>query len=299
MASGAETFAADQVIYDATSADGNLTVYAGTVSQGSGTFDVSAARIPAGDRVYEVEIPLSISTVNSALAPFLFTYDGETQTVTVENTAGEPDKEGLRDKLLDSRLYDRNSRARLAESVLKAISEQISSDIPDEFRSAIEAIKRLGMTLENVDSLLRINPADVANYPSHLLFNVAENLKNTSWTDEQTFATYGTELLRNIVLSVCERKQSRLVDVLGEVPVDGEGNPTGDPAPVLGKKIMLRAGDEIVVYITYRGEVRVSPSRPLERFGRSQTELEAQSVDGRVLDLDSLAWVKLVLRAVV
>lgn len=282
---GAQTFVADQVVYDSTSSDGNVTIHAGIVSQGAGTLDISAARIPGGDRVYQVDIPLSVTTVNAALAPFLLSYDSETQAVTVASAATSQDKERLRNNLLDSRIYDRNARAALAAAVLKAITEQIASDIPDEFRSAGEALRRLGLTQESIDALLTINPANAGAYNTHLLFNVADNLVSTVWDSAadatNTYSTYGTQLLRNIVLSICERKPSRLVA-------------SGD-----NSKVVLRAGDEIVVYVTYTGEIRVSPAVELERFGRSQTELESRSVDGRVLDLDELAWVKLVLRAVV
>lgn len=310
---GAQTFVADQVVYDSSSSDGNVTIHAGIVSQGTEQFDISAARIPGGDRVYEVQVPLSVTTVNAALSGFAFSYDATAQSVTVENTASTLEKETLRNNLLDSRTYDRNARAALSAAVLKAISEQIASDIPDEFRSGAEAVRRLGLTLDAIDQKLAINPEN-ASYGDHLLFNVANNLKETVWAlttpDKTQYGTYGSQLLRNIVLAIAERKPSRFVPSkqldagTDEIPEDLTADPPQafvaavPPAPV-GQNVKLVAGDEIVVYVTYTGELRVAAGRELERFGRSQTELESQSVNGRVLDLDGLAWVKLVLRAVV
>lgn len=122
-----------------------------------------------------------------------------------------------------------------------------------------------------MDDMLRMQSTESAS-ATNPLFALVSNVHNrTLWTEGVSYDTYGTSLVRNIILSVCEAKSSRIdTDI-----------------------IRFKPGDEIVFHVTFTGVVRVSASKPLERFGLSQNQLEENRAD-----LDNASWLKLVCRIV-
>lgn len=262
---GAETFSSDQVVYDSSPSDGNVTIFAGIVSQGTGEQVVTAPRIPSGVDVYEVPVSLSVTDMNAALDVFKLAYDAQTQVVTLASSPSLQQVSTLANAFFDTRKLSRNERQVLAENCVIALTEQIARDIPDEFTSGEEAMLRLGISVDTMATLIQ-EQSEMS--PTHAL---AMNITNTPWEQDQTYATYGSSLLRNIVLSLCTLKPSRVQ--------------TGS--------VVFQAGDEIVFYVTFTGVIRVSGSAEPERFGLSQSEIE---VGGD--SVDQAAWVKYVCRLV-
>lgn len=255
---GAQTFVADQVVYASTSSDGNVTIFAGIVSQGSGTQAVSAPRVPAADILYTSDVSVGVSTVNEAVSHFTFSFDVETQQVTMTSAPSLQLKSLLSDLMFSSSRMSRNERQLHAENCLMALTDQIANDIPDEFSSGEEAMRRLQIGVQTVDEMLQ---AATDTSPMHAL---VQNVRDTAWAQDEAYSTYGSSLLRNIILSLCVLKPSR----------------------VQGGKAVFAAGDEIVFYVTFTGVIRVSAGRT-ERFGLSQNEIELNQAA-----LDDAAWVK-------
>lgn len=256
---GAQTFAPDQVVYASTSDDGNVTIFAGIVSQGTDSYAVGAPRLPSTDTLYTTDVSVSVAAVNGAMAPFAFTFDEQMQQVTITSTGALQSKALLSDVLFDSRRMSNGERRQHAENCLMALTDQIANDIPDEFTSGEEAMLRLGISIQTMDELLQ---GTGATNPTHAL---VQNIRGTSWGQDEVYSTYGSSLLRNIVLSLCSMKSSR----------------------VQSGKAVLAAGDEIVFYVTFTGVIRVSAGRELERFGLTQIEIEQNQAA-----LDQAAWVK-------
>lgn len=281
--SGAMTFGADQVVYDSVAEDGNVTVFAGIVTQGMGDQqNVSAPRIPNSEFTYQATVSLAVQSINNALSNIRFVHNTTDDTVSVPATATHGELSALALSMFNTPGYARNEREHLAIAFINTLSSQIANDLPDEFRSAKEARARVGLTAQQVDFVLqtpfltlRDEDERTTTHPLHALIR---NIVLTSWQEGVLYNNFGSSLLRNIVQSVCVLKPSRIVT----------NEDTG------WQHIRFRAGDEIVVYVTFTGTVRVSANSMPERFGLTTTQIEDSKAD-----LDSASWLKLVLRFVV
>jgi len=286
---GAETYSPDQVQYESVASDGACVIEAGIVVQNAGTYDVSATRVPTGDCVSTVVVPIPLSAVNTALSTFVHVYASADQTVTPKGT--EPtsaDKEAVSASLLNTQSYARNDRDAIARTVRDLIAQQIA----DEFRSADEVIRRVGLTSVAIAEAMRL----ATTSGSHLLSDVIDNIDNTTWTvadasatppvDASAYSTYGSQLLLNIILAVNERKASRLVPLAA-------ADADYDAAEPTRSRVVFAGGDEIVIYIHFRGNVRVSGSSDIttESFGLTTGQVESG-------DLTVGKWLRLVLRLV-
>lgn len=267
---GAFAFSADQMQYDSAPPDGNITVFAGIVSQGCGQHVIAAPRVPSGDNMYTVNVNVSSTAVNSAMKAFAFAYNSDTGAVAVMGEADAQAKAALSDVLFDTRHYARNERQDLAEAALMALTDQIASDVPDEFRSGTEAMMRLGLNVEIIDSLMTSTASSTITQ-DQLLHALVTNILETSWNENDTYTAYGSGLLRNIILGTCSMNTSRIHT----------------------DHIQFEAGDEVVFYITFTGTIRVGASSVPERFGLSSNEIEHPQTN-----LDAASWIKLVVRIV-
>lgn len=281
--SGAMTFGADQITYDTAPEDGSVTIVAGMVTQGMGGQQrVSAPRIPNSNCTFDAHISLGVEWINEVFARVKFVQNTFDDSVSVPATASRADLAALAMSLFNTSRYGRNERESLALAFMATLSTQIANDLPDEFRSWREARARLGLTIEQVDTVLRTPLTtlgdDDEGLSAHPLRALIRNVVLTEWQEGAVYSAFGSDLLRNIVQSVLVLKPSRIVT----------DDPTG------WQHLRFRPGDEIVVYITFTGTVRVSIRKPLERFGMTTTQIEHSDAD-----LDSASWLKLNLRFVV
>lgn len=281
ISAGASTFASDQVKYDSTSGDGNITIFAGTVSQGMQESFVVAPRIPRGTSTFKSQVSLSVDAINAALEKFKFVYNSATAQLSIPTSTTLADKEALALVAFDAFTYSRNERQMLANAFVACLSSQIANDLPDEFRSAKEVVMRLGLSASAADAILRMSISNVSSglqdISTHPLYIAAQNILLTPWIEGLMYETFGSSLVRNIIYGVCRSKPSR-------VQSDTQ---TG------WQHIRFRAGDEVVIYITFTGTIRVSKQVPLERFGLTSTQLENNKTD-----IDSASWLEFTLRFV-
>lgn len=268
--SGAYAFSADQVLYDSTPEDMPITIHAGVVAQGSGGQTIVAPRIPVSNFMYTADIFIGCDAMNAALQPYAFEYDASSGTVNVARTVTAEERIPLVNLLFATSTYSRNEREYLAEACVLTLTDQVSIDLPDEFRSGEEAMIRLGLSVNSMEETLRVlNAFEITSH--HPMFALVQNILSTSWTVPQSFQSFGFSLLRNVVLSVCQCKPSRIT----------------------GGAVRLMPGDEIIFYITFNGTLRVHSGRALERFGLTPNEIEANTIN-----IDDASWLKLIFRFV-
>jgi len=234
---------------------------------------VVTARVPS-QNIEEVAVGVSLSAVNAALADLEFTYDSATQAVTQNAEFTAEQLQALVDALFDHSAMLETERVRLADAIGKVLCAQIAKDVPLEFSSGDEVKSRIALTRSALLGGIEAAPhAAGTATASHLLKGLISSILDGAG-DTTAYSEYSTSLLRNLILTVCERAEATRV-------ADGTA----------AKKVVLKHSDEVVFYLGYQGSVRVgAAAADAENFGLTSAAL---AQDSSVERLNENHWLKL------
>jgi hypothetical protein len=256
------------------------------ITETASPYDVVTARVPS-QNVEEAAVGVSLSAVNSAFAPLAFDYDASDQSVTQKDFFSAEQLRDVVDALFDHSTMLETERVRLADAIGKVLCAQIAKDVPLEFSSGDEVKSRIALTRSTLLGGIEAAPRSGGTATtSHLLKGLISSILDSTGipdgddpTEVAAYSEYSTSLLRNLILTVCEREAATRV-----AAVDSED-------ATAGSKIVFKHSDEIVFYLGYQGSVRVgAAAADAENFGLTRAAL---AQDASVERLDENHWLKL------